>query len=597
MRLKILFIGHSFHTVTKSSEFFINFLKTIGDVSTEFDDCWKGEAQVNFRPILRSFDMVVVWQLRQVIETIAHSGHPNIVFVPMYDSIHTGGENFWRKLKKVKVVCFSPTLRATCHSYGLDSYFLQYYPEGCKVAAVGYENKRMFFWQRLPIPNWQTLTSILPASQFEKLHHHLAMDPGIESCAENLIAPTVSETRQENFGNSTWFEKKSDLIAKLAEFNLFFLPREREGIGFSFLDSMETGMIPIGFNFPTFNEYVIDGVNGFIVDKKQRLDLPPLAPVAANMMHYLKKGRANYERSLGKLDSFLLKRVVPPPKPEGSALFRKFAPKLYRKWLNQKREREIPEVSASRKRFQGESPLVTVVTVVRNNAPRLAKTFQSVFSQTYRNFEYIVIDGKSTDETMKVVRSHESSIDSHLSEKDRGPYDAMMKGAALARGRYVIYMNAGDEFAETTSLGDAMELCPEDAEFIYGHYYFVAANRTTKLKLVRDLDLTYQTLRNGNLTHLWQSGLPCHQSSIVSKELILRIGFDPTLVIAADHALAYEAFAQGAKTYHTNTVISKYYSGGLSSKMHSQCVNDWRKISLKHTENKAAVKEFYKKMG
>ena len=597
MRLKILFIGHSYHTVTKSSEFFINHLETIGEVSTEFDDCWKGIVQADYRPILKSFDMVVVWQLPQVIAAIAKSGHPNLVFVPMYDSVHKLGRVFWNKLKKVKIVCFSPTLRATCLSYDLDSYFLQYYPEGSAEAKVGYESRRMFFWQRRAVPNWQTLTSVLPVSQFERLHHHVAMDPGLENSPERSIVPTASEIQQKNFGNSTWFEKKTDLIAKLSEFNLFFLPREREGIGFSFLDCMEIGMIPVGFNLPTFNEYVVDGVNGFIVDKKQRLDLPALVPVAANMRHYLRKGRINYQRSLERLGGFLLRPVVPPPKYSGLALLRKFAPKLYRRWQQRKRELEIPVINASRGRFQGGSPLVTVVTVVRNNASGLAKTFQSVFSQTFDKFEYIVIDGNSTDDTLNIIRLHEGSIDSHLSEKDRGHYDAMMKGAALARGRYVIYMNAGDEFAEITSLEDAMESCPEDAEVIYGHYYFVIPDRVTKLKLVRNLDLTYQTLKNGDLTSLWQSGLPCHQSSIVAKDLILRIGFDPTLVVAADHALVYDACAQGAKTHHTNTVISKYYAGGLSGKMQSQCVKDWRKVSLKHTNNKDAVKEFYRKMG
>lgn len=596
MRPKILFIGHSYHTVTKSSEFFINYLKTLGEVLTKFDDCWKGSAPADFRPIVKSFDMVVVWQLPQVIEAIADSGHPNLIFVPMYDSVHNRSDPFWNRFKKVKILCFSATLRATCLSYGLDSYFLQYYPAASKEAEVGYDSKRLFFWQRRPVPNWQTLTSILPATQFEKLHHHVAKDPGVEDAPENSIVPTDSETQQDNFGNSTWFDKKSDLIAKLNEFNLFFLPREREGIGFSFLDSMEIGMVPVGFNLPTFNEYVVDGVNGFIVDKKQRLDLPPLAPIAANMRHYLRKGRANYQRRLEGLEGFLLKPVVPPPGPEGPAIFRTLAPKLHRKWLRRKRERKIPEVNACRGRFQGESPLVSVVTVVRNNAPGLAKTFESVFSQTFDKFEYIVIDGKSNDETMSIVLSHEGSIDFHLSEEDGGPYDAMMKGAARARGRYVIYMNAGDEFAETTSLEDAMESCPEDAELIYGHYYFVGPNRGTKLKLVRDLELTYQTLVKGDLTTLWHSGLPCHQSSIVAKELILRIGFDPTLAIAADHALAYDACAQGAKTHHTNTVISKYHAGGLSGKMPSQCIKEWSKISLKHTTNKDAVTEFYRKM-
>lgn len=594
MRLKILYIGHSYHELTKSSDFFINYLKTFGDVSTENDETWKLKEAVDWRMVILSFDMVVVWQLPRPITDLADSGHPNLVYVPMYDAVHKIGGPFWRNLRKVKIVCFSATLRATCLTHGLNSYFIQYYPETSKEADLGYATNRLFFWQRRPFPSWQTLTSILPVSQFEKIHYHTAMDPGISDNSESTVTPTPSEIRQKNFSQSTWFEKKNDLVMAQNKFNLFFLPREREGIGFSFLDAMANGMVPIGFNFPTFNEYVVDGINGFIVDKNRRIDLPPLVSIASNMKHYLQKGHANYQRSLEGLESFLL-NPQSPTELQGFALFRKLTPKIHRYWLRRKNAREIQEVRATRNRFQGGAPLVTVVTVVRNNAPGLAKTFQSVFSQTFGKFEYIVIDGDSTDATLRVIKLYENSIDFHLSEKDHGPYDAMMKGARLANGRYVIYMNAGDEFAEITSLADAMESCPEDAEFIYGHYYYVEANRIVKLKLVRDLDMTYQTLINGYLTPLWHSGRPCHQSSIVAKDLILKIGFDPTFTIAADHNLAYEACAQCAKTYHTNTVISKYFSGGLSSKMHSQCVRDWVEIALKHSMNKDRVSNFYGK--
>jgi Glycosyl transferase family 2/Glycosyl transferases group 1 len=563
MRLKILFIGHSYHELTKSSEFFIDYLKAFGEVSTEHDESWKLKETADSRLMIQSFDIVVVWQLPGVITDLADSGHTNLVYVPMYDAVHKIGGLFWKRLRKVKIICFSPTLRATCLTYGLHSYFIQYYPETSKAADIGYATNRLFFWQRRPFPNWQTLTSILPVSQFEKIHHHIAIDPGISNSPESAITPTPSEIQQKNFSQSIWFEKKADLIATLNKFNLFFLPREREGIGFSFLDAMANGMVPIGFNFPTYSEYVIDGINGFIVDKNQRMDLPQLASIASNMRHYLQKGRINYQRSLEGLESFLF-TPLPPTKLQGFAPFRKFTPKIYRYWLKRKNAREIQEVRATRNCFQGDVPLITVVTVVRNNAPGLAKTFQSVFSQTFDNFEYIVVDGNSTDETLRVIKLHESSIDSHLSEKDTGPYDAMMKGARLAKGRYVIYMNAGDEFAEITSLEDAMESCPEDAEFIYGHYYYSETNRLIKLKLTSEKVMTYQKNQSENENPALHSRSLYHHSSIVAKDVILKIGFGPTFVITVNHAFTHASCGQGAKTYHTNTVISKYGSGSFS---------------------------------
>jgi Glycosyl transferase family 2/Glycosyl transferases group 1 len=560
MLLKILFIGHSYHILTKSSEFFIDYLKAFGEVSVENDESWKIGAPIDYRPMTQSFDMVVVWQLPGVITDLADSGHPNLVYVPMYDAVHKIGGPFWKRLGKVKIICFSATLRATCLTYGLHSYFIQYYPETSKAADVGYATNRLFFWQRRPFPNWQTLTSILPVNQFEKIHHHIAMDPGIPDNSESAITPTPSEIQQDSFSQSTWFEKKNDLIATLNKFNLFFLPRDREGIGFSFLDAMANGMVPIGLNFPTYSEYVVDGINGFIVDKNQRIDLPQLAAIASNMRHYLQKGRINYQRSLEGLESFLL-TPLPPTKLQGFALFRKLTPKIHRYWLKRKNAREIQEVRASRNRFQGDSPLITVVTVVRNNAPGLVKTFQSVFSQTFGNFEYVVIDGNSTDETSRVIKLYESSIDSHLSENDTGPYDAMIKGARLAKGRYVIYMNAGDEFAEITSLEDAMESCPEDAEFIYGHYYYSENNRSIKLKLISEKIMTYQKNQGENENFALHRRPPYHHSSLVAKDVILKNGFNPALVIPVNHDFADASCGQGVKTYHTNTVISKYGSG------------------------------------
>jgi hypothetical protein len=354
---------------------------------------------------------------------------------------------------------------------------------------------------------------------------------------------------------------------------------------------MEMGMVPVGFNQATFNEYVVNGINGFIVEKKQRIDLPELHSVAVNMKHYLAKGRVNYLRKLRELDAFLLKPVDPPVYYE-SWFNKKVLPKLQRKW----RTRRIPEITASRTRSESATPLVSVVTVVKDNAAGFAKTHQSICSQTYGNFEYVVIDGNSTDRTRELVAAHEASMDHVTSEKDKGPYDAMMKGVMAARGRYILFMNAGDEFAENTSLEDAMEAAPDDAEIIYGHHFYVRKTNFTKLHLARDLNATYRILKDGKLSYQWLGGIPCHQSTLVTRELILGIKFDPTLRIAADHALLFEACSRGAKAYHTNTVIAKYYDGGLSGKMKSQCIKDWRKIALKHAEDKDSAGEFYDKM-
>ena len=90
------------------------------------------------------------------------------------------------------------------------------------------------------------------------------------------------------------------------------------------------------------------------------------------------------------------------------------------------------------------SPLVSIVTVVRNAAKEIAKTFSSIRSIKNEYVEYIVIDGNSTDGTQEVAAQYADTIDVFLSEPDKGIYDAMNKASKLARGHYILNINAGD---------------------------------------------------------------------------------------------------------------------------------------------------------
>jgi Glycosyl transferases group 1 len=550
VRLKILFIGHSHHTVTRSSEFFINWLREIGDVSVEFDDYWTSRVEKDYRPIVGSFDMVVVWQVSQVIQNLAEHGHDNLIFVPMYDSIHKKRQSFWRSLKNVKIVCFSAALGATCLSYKLDTYFIQYYPGNANSVPGGYDTKRLFFWQRKGWPNWQTVTSILPACQFEKLHHHVAIDPGAEINESSELVPTRSETLQTNFGTSGWFEKKSELIDKLKEFNLFFLPREREGIGFSFLDSMEIGLIPVGLNRPTFNEYVVDGINGFIVEKDRRMDLPALEETAVWMRHYLRKGRAIYQRRLEGLEAFLMKPVEIPQYYNTGV--HKIFPKLQRKW----RGKKLAAVTASRERNGDREPLVSVITVAKHDAQGLAGTFQNVFGQNHNSFEYVVVDWESCAKNRDLIRQHAGSIDIILREKDGTPNDVLANAAAAATGRYVLFLEPGDGFADASSIRDAFQDAPEAAGVIYGHSYHVNSEGHVNLRYARNLAMSFQWLREKKpLPKDWAEGLPLSRSSFLERAAILDLPRGHHHF--SDASLVMGVLAGGASSYHTNTVITQ----------------------------------------
>jgi glycosyltransferase involved in cell wall biosynthesis len=119
--------------------------------------------------------------------------------------------------------------------------------------------------------------------------------------------------------------------------------------------------------------------------------------------------------------------------------------------------------------------LITVVTVCFNAGQTIAKTMQSVLNQTYRPLEYILVDGKSTDNTLNIIYEleplfHEKGIAVRIvSEKDKGIFDAMNKGVKLANGRWVNFMNAGDVFYNDKTIDFVFSHeIPMEVKLVYG---------------------------------------------------------------------------------------------------------------------------------
>lgn len=128
--------------------------------------------------------------------------------------------------------------------------------------------------------------------------------------------------------------------------------------------------------------------------------------------------------------------------------------------------------------------MITVITVCRNSAATIEATVRSVLAQDYPDLEYVVVDGASTDATLEILRRYATRISSLASAPDRGVYDAMNKGIRLAKGDYLLFMNAGDVFAADDVLSQAAAAA--DADVLYGDFEYTTGPR--KGRVTADVD-------------------------------------------------------------------------------------------------------------
>lgn len=200
---------------------------------------------------------------------------------------------------------------------------------------------------------------------------------------------------------------------------------------------------------------------------------------------------------------------------------------------------------------------LTIITINYNNREGLKKTIDSVICQTWRDFEWIVIDGGSTDGSKELIEQYQEHFAYWCSEPDKGVYNAMNKGIAKANGDYLNFMNSGDCFASPTILEEIF-ITPYTADILYGYMLAGSINgNTCNKRLMKNkiewYDLYYDTLP--------------HQSTFIRKDLIRRLGgYREDLKIVADWELFVKAIVYEKSTYKfISKKISIYEGNGISS--------------------------------
>lgn len=193
----------------------------------------------------------------------------------------------------------------------------------------------------------------------------------------------------------------------------------------------------------------------------------------------------------------------------------------------------------------------SIITVNYNHIDGLLKTIKSVLAQTYKDYEYIVIDGGSTDGSAEVIKQYSDKITYWVSEPDLGIYNAMNKGIKQAKGEYLNFMNSGDCFYDETVLERMVPHLNADIVsgkniFSDGHLYGVWGDDVTLMDFFRDT-------------------LP-HQSTFIRRQLLEEHPYDETLRIVADWAFWIEALVFRNATFcNTNEIVCLFEGDGIST--------------------------------
>jgi glycosyltransferase involved in cell wall biosynthesis len=197
-----------------------------------------------------------------------------------------------------------------------------------------------------------------------------------------------------------------------------------------------------------------------------------------------------------------------------------------------------------------EQPLVSVITVVFNGEKYLEQTIQSVLQQTYSNFEYIIIDGGSTDRTLDIIRKYENKIDYWLSEVDRGIADGFNKGIEAACGEIIGIINA-DDWYEPYAIATAQQLLGKN-DIIYGNLRL-----WNEHKLDRIVTANHKRLKREMTIQ--------HPATFVRNTAYQRWGnFNLTYRNTMDYDLMLRFFLKGAQFVYVDSVLANMRRGGIS---------------------------------
>jgi glycosyltransferase involved in cell wall biosynthesis len=198
------------------------------------------------------------------------------------------------------------------------------------------------------------------------------------------------------------------------------------------------------------------------------------------------------------------------------------------------------------------NPFLSIITINFNNAEGLQKTMESVFSQSYDNFQFLIIDGASTDGSVAILESNNDRLDYWVSEQDSGVYNAMNKGIMASNGDYLLFLNSGDQLTGPSALSDFIHHEKFGGDIIYGDYMFENGEKVFPDQLTP--------------VYFMRTSLP-HQSTFFKKEVFDIMGsYDESYKLGGDRAFYIKSFLSNRFQFvHVNYFLTFFDMEGMSN--------------------------------
>ena len=221
-------------------------------------------------------------------------------------------------------------------------------------------------------------------------------------------------------------------------------------------------------------------------------------------------------------------------------------------------------------------PKFSIITVTYNAGAVLEDTIQSVITQTYRNVEYIIVDGGSKDHTLDIINRYREHIHTLVSEPDKGLYDAMNKGIRLATGDYLCFLNAGDELHEDDTLQLMVHSIngTELPDVLYGETAIVdeEGHFLRMRRLSAPEDLNWKSFKDGMLV--------CHQAFFPRRELAEP--YDLRYRFSADFDWCIRIMKKSHTLHNTHLTLIDYLNEGMTTRNHRASLHERFRIMCRH---------------